>query len=82
MLHKDYNRRYSIEKKKILVVSLKGLGVNTNWLAVNRQSWSNCDSDSLASSCRSTEELGEQGEKSREKYKDQNGACPSNLWSG
>jgi hypothetical protein len=33
-------------KIKLLVVSLEGLVANTNWLAVNRQSWSNCDSDS------------------------------------
>jgi hypothetical protein len=37
MLYKDYDRRRSIEKK-ILAVSLKGLGPKTNWLAVNRQS--------------------------------------------
>jgi hypothetical protein len=37
MLYKDYDRRSSIEKK-ILAVSLKGLGAKTNWLAVNRQS--------------------------------------------
>jgi hypothetical protein len=35
---KDYDRRCSIEKKKILNVSLKGLGPNTNGLTVNRQS--------------------------------------------
>jgi hypothetical protein len=27
----------------MLVVSLKGLVAKTNWLAVNRQSWSNSD---------------------------------------
>jgi hypothetical protein len=37
MLYKDYTRRCSIEKR-ILSVSLKGLGAKTNWLAVNRQS--------------------------------------------
>jgi hypothetical protein len=35
MLHKDYYRRSSVEKK-ILVVGLKGLDAKTNWLAVNR----------------------------------------------
>jgi hypothetical protein len=38
MLYKDYDRRCPIEKKKILTVSLKGLGAKTNRLAVNRQS--------------------------------------------
>jgi hypothetical protein len=37
MLHKDYNRKCS-GQKKILVVGLKGFGTKTNWLAVNRQS--------------------------------------------
>jgi hypothetical protein len=37
MLHKDYDRKSSIEKKN-LAVSLKGLGAKTNSLAVNRQS--------------------------------------------
>jgi hypothetical protein len=37
MLFKDYGGRCSIEKK-ILAVSLKGLGANTHWLTVNRQS--------------------------------------------
>jgi hypothetical protein len=37
MLHKDYYRRSSAEKKN-LVVGLKGLDAKTNWLAVNRQS--------------------------------------------
>jgi hypothetical protein len=36
MLHKDYGRRGSFEKKP-LVVNLKGLGAKTNWLPVNRQ---------------------------------------------
>jgi hypothetical protein len=30
MLHKDYDYRYSIEKKTILAMSLKGLGAKTN----------------------------------------------------
>jgi hypothetical protein len=30
MLHKDYDRKSSIEKKKSLVVSLKGLDAKTN----------------------------------------------------
>jgi hypothetical protein len=42
MLHKDYYRRSSAEKK-ILVVGLKGLDAKTDWLAVNRQSKSNFD---------------------------------------
>jgi hypothetical protein len=37
MLHKDYDDNGSVEKK-ILVVSLKGLGAKTSWLALNRQS--------------------------------------------
>jgi hypothetical protein len=45
MLYKDYDRRCSIEKK-YLNVGLKGLRAKTNWLAVNRQSYSNSDSDS------------------------------------
>jgi hypothetical protein len=36
MLHKDYDRKCSIEKN--LTVSLKGLGAKMNVLAVNRQS--------------------------------------------
>jgi hypothetical protein len=36
MLHKDCNRKCS-EEIKLLVVSLKGLVVKTNWLAVNRR---------------------------------------------
>jgi hypothetical protein len=47
VLYKDYDRRCSIEKK-ILAVSLKGLGAKTSWLVVYRQSWSNCDSDIAA----------------------------------
>jgi hypothetical protein len=39
MLRKDYDRKGSVEKKKILlVVSLKVLDAKTNLLAVNRQS--------------------------------------------
>jgi hypothetical protein len=30
MLYKDYDRRCSLENKKILAVSLKGLGAKTN----------------------------------------------------
>jgi hypothetical protein len=45
MLHKGYNRKSSVEK--ILLVRLKGLGAETNWLAVNRQSQSNSDFDSV-----------------------------------
>jgi hypothetical protein len=38
MLHKDYDIKRSVENKKILIVSLKGLVAKTNGLAVNRQS--------------------------------------------
>jgi hypothetical protein len=39
MLHKDYYRRSSAEKKKKnVVVGIKGLEAKTNWLAVNRES--------------------------------------------
>jgi hypothetical protein len=38
MLHKDYNRKCSVEKS--LIVKLEGLDAKMNWLAVNRQSWS------------------------------------------
>jgi hypothetical protein len=40
VLHKNYDRKGSVAKKKkiSLVVNLKGLGAKTNWLAVNRQS--------------------------------------------
>jgi hypothetical protein len=44
MLHKDYDCKGSVAKNS-LVVNLKGLGAMTNWLAVNRQSWSNSDSE-------------------------------------
>jgi hypothetical protein len=37
MLHKDYYRKSSVEKKS-LVVGLKGPGAKANSLAVNRQS--------------------------------------------
>jgi hypothetical protein len=30
MLHKDYDRKGSVAKKKVLVVMFKGLGANTN----------------------------------------------------
>jgi hypothetical protein len=36
MLHKDYDRKFSVEK--IMAMSLKVLGAKTHWLAVNRQS--------------------------------------------
>jgi hypothetical protein len=47
MLHKDYDREGSVakNKKKTLVVSLKGLEANTNWSAVNRPSYCNSDFD-------------------------------------
>jgi hypothetical protein len=38
MLHKDYDRKGSVAKKKSLVMSLKGLGAKMKSLAVNRQS--------------------------------------------
>jgi hypothetical protein len=38
---KDYNHKGSIAKKN--VVSLIELGAKTNWMAGNRQSWSNFD---------------------------------------
>jgi hypothetical protein len=44
MLHKDYDRKGSVEKK-IMVVGIKVLDGKKNWLAVNRQLWSNSDSD-------------------------------------
>jgi hypothetical protein len=37
MLHKDYDRKGSVEKKS-LVVGLKGLDAKTNCFPVNRQS--------------------------------------------
>jgi hypothetical protein len=43
MLHKEYYRKGSV--KKSLVVGLKGLDAKSNWLAVNRQSYSKSDSD-------------------------------------
>jgi hypothetical protein len=43
MLHKDYDRKGSVEKEKSLVVSFKGLGANTNILAVNWQSVESCN---------------------------------------
>jgi hypothetical protein len=42
MLHKDYDRKGSVEKKIFGRVP-QGVGANMNWLAVNRQSLSNCD---------------------------------------
>jgi hypothetical protein len=44
MLHKNYYRKSSVEKKS-LAVSLKGLDAKTNWSAVNRQPLSNSDFD-------------------------------------
>jgi hypothetical protein len=39
MLHKDYDRKISAEKKKLsLVVIVKGLGAKANRFAVNRES--------------------------------------------
>jgi hypothetical protein len=43
MSHKDYDRKGSV--KKILVVSLKGLGAKTKCLALNRLSQSNFNFD-------------------------------------
>jgi hypothetical protein len=37
-LHKDYDHKSSVAKKKTVVVILKGLGAKKNWLAVNHQS--------------------------------------------
>jgi hypothetical protein len=47
LLHKGYDLKGSVEKKekKPLVVNLKRLGAKANWLAVNRQSYNNSDSD-------------------------------------
>jgi hypothetical protein len=42
MLQRDYTRKSSVaEEKKSLAVKLKRLGAKTNWLALNRQMWSN-----------------------------------------
>jgi hypothetical protein len=38
VLHKDYDNKGSVAKRKNLVVTLKGLGAKTNLLAANRQS--------------------------------------------
>jgi hypothetical protein len=46
MLHKDYDRKGSVEKKTV-VVNLKELGAKVNWLTVNCESYSNSDSDSV-----------------------------------
>jgi hypothetical protein len=45
VLYKDCDHKGSVAKNKSLVVSLKGLGAKTNWLAVNSQSWSKIDFD-------------------------------------
>jgi hypothetical protein len=47
-----------VQLKKSLIVSIKGLGSKTNWLAVNRQPLSNSDSDSDSES-QSEELVGE-----------------------
>jgi hypothetical protein len=39
MLHKNNDRKSSVDKTEVVI--LKGLGAKMNWLAVNRQSWSN-----------------------------------------
>jgi hypothetical protein len=44
MLHKDYDRKNSVENKS-LVESLKGFNAKTNSWAVNSQSQSNFDFD-------------------------------------
>jgi hypothetical protein len=38
MLHKDCDRKDSVEEKNLLIVGLKGLDAETNWLALNRKS--------------------------------------------
>jgi hypothetical protein len=45
MLHKDYYRKGSTGGKNLWSLSLQGLDARTNWLALNRQSWSNFDFD-------------------------------------
>jgi hypothetical protein len=40
MLHKDYDHKDSVEEKSLVVI-LKGLDAETNWLAVSRHSESN-----------------------------------------
>jgi hypothetical protein len=47
LVREDYDRSGSVEKK-ILDVSLKGLGAKMNWLVVNRQSYSNFDFNSYS----------------------------------
>jgi hypothetical protein len=47
MLHQDYDCKGSVGGKKIWSWVSKGLGGKKNWLAVNRQSSSNSDSDSV-----------------------------------
>jgi hypothetical protein len=48
MLHKAYYPLVFSWKIKLQVVGLKCLVTKTNWLAVNRQSWSNSDSDQFS----------------------------------
>jgi hypothetical protein len=56
MLHKDYYRRSSVEKK-MLVVGLKGLDAKTNRLAVNRQSLRNFDFDFDFEACSAVQQF-------------------------
>jgi hypothetical protein len=51
MLHKDYGRKGSVAIR-VSGRDLEGLEFKTNWLAVNRQSWSKSDSDSKLSQLR------------------------------
>jgi hypothetical protein len=69
MLYKDYDRRCSFENKN-LALSLKGPGTKTNCLAVNSQSYRNCDSDSLVRNHENehVRDIG-QGEARHRKYK-------------
>jgi hypothetical protein len=46
ILPKDYGRKGSAAKRKSVVLGIKGLGGKTNYLAVNRQSKNNSDSNS------------------------------------
>jgi hypothetical protein len=47
MLHKDYNRKGSVEKK-ILVVALKGLVAKTKWLAAKQVTLTLNESEQLS----------------------------------
>jgi hypothetical protein len=44
-LHNIYDSKGSVAKDNLWSWSLKVLGTKRNWLAVNRQSWSNSDCD-------------------------------------